>query len=188
MRQIQNATRLRLSGGRLKGRVIQTMIMNGLRPTTDANRQAIFNILGDIVEDAVVADLYAGTGALGFEALSRGASTVAFAEVSDELCKLLEVNSTTLSVTDFVEIQNSEIERLPLSFWKEERFDLVFADPPYERYPVPSLNLIAASLKNGGIFVYEFSSRSPVLENVSGLTLLKLKKSGDTTIAFYRKG
>jgi 16S rRNA (guanine(966)-N(2))-methyltransferase RsmD len=187
MRVIQNATRLRISGGTLKGRYIQTVAVRGLRPTTDANRQALFNVLGDIVNDAKVLDLYAGTGSFGFEALSRGCAEAVFVEANGELCELLEKNSESLGVKDLVKIEEGKIEKLSDSFWNSADFNLVFADPPYEQFPLLCTDRIALLMNEDGIFVYEFSSRNKFQSDISGLDLIKTKVYGDTSFAFYRK-
>jgi len=187
MRVIQNATKLRLSGGRHRGRFIKTIILEGLRPTTDANRQALFNILGDVVSGAKVADLYAGTGSFGFEALSRGADSVVFVEANNDLCELLEKNSETLGLDGVVKIENSRLEQLSDSFWSNTSFDIIFADPPYEIFTFPCIVPIARALKDDGVLIYEYSSRNKLPDDFGGLTLVKTKVNGDTSIAFYRK-
>lgn len=126
---------LRLTGGVFKGREIQTPPhADTTRPTQAKIRQAIFNSLQAVTPQARVLDLFAGSGALGFEALSREASRVVFVERDRLARKILDENSTRLNVRDRV-----EIAALPVEDWIERRsgadlalFDLVFADPPYD--------------------------------------------------------
>ncbi|MBI4041898.1 MAG: 16S rRNA (guanine(966)-N(2))-methyltransferase RsmD, partial [Deltaproteobacteria bacterium] len=128
---------MRIIGGKFKGRVLKSggkgRGKRSVRPTTGLVRGAIFNILGkEGVQGKRVLDLFAGTGALGLEALSRGAESVIFIESDRGALQLLEENISILEVKGLVEIRASEVFRgLSVVETKGENFNLIFADPPY---------------------------------------------------------
>ncbi|HLL26143.1 MAG TPA: 16S rRNA (guanine(966)-N(2))-methyltransferase RsmD [Xanthobacteraceae bacterium] len=125
---------MRIVGGKFRGRNLKGPSSNAIRPTSDRLREAIFNILvhayADPITDARVLDLFAGTGALGFEAVSRGAKYVLFVEEAAEARALIRENIETLSLTGATKIFRRDAARLgdrgPM-----EPFDLGFCDPPY---------------------------------------------------------
>jgi 16S rRNA (guanine966-N2)-methyltransferase len=127
---------MRVIGGRLRGRALKGPISNAIRPTADRLRESIFNILahayGDPITDARVLDLFAGTGALGIEALSRGARFALFVEEAAEARALIRTNVEALGLTGVTRIFRRDASRLgdakPI-----EPFNLVFCDPPYGR-------------------------------------------------------
>ncbi|MBX7212335.1 MAG: 16S rRNA (guanine(966)-N(2))-methyltransferase RsmD [Verrucomicrobiaceae bacterium] len=103
----------------------------GTRPTTDRVRQAVFSMIGETVVGARVLDLFAGSGALGLEALSRGALSAVFVERHPAACKVIHENIARTRLTD-ARVQQGEVSRVLQSLARQgERFDLVFADPPY---------------------------------------------------------
>ncbi|HYT64289.1 MAG TPA: 16S rRNA (guanine(966)-N(2))-methyltransferase RsmD [Gemmatimonadales bacterium] len=121
---------LRIIAGEFKGRRLKTPTTNKVRPTSDRVREAWFSILQQSIPDARVLDLFAGSGALGFEALSRGAVSVDFVENSKASLAAIRDNATTLNVGDRVTIHRSDAlgfaERL-----QPAQYDIAFADPPY---------------------------------------------------------
>lgn len=123
---------IRITGGELRGREVKTPPGARTRPTLAKVRQALFNSIQSSVPDARVLDLFAGSGALGFEALSRGASSVVFVESSRQAVKVLEFNAQTLGVAARVTILCEPLEKLIAREGLAGPFDLVLADPPYE--------------------------------------------------------
>jgi 16S rRNA (guanine966-N2)-methyltransferase len=121
---------MRIIAGEFRGRRIQPPPGSHVRPTADRVREAWFSILGDAVPGATVLDLFAGSGALGLEALSRGAAHVTFVELSPPSLQALRGNIATLGVADRVTVHRGDalrfVDRLP-----ERAFDVAFADPPY---------------------------------------------------------
>ncbi len=179
--------RFRISGGSVKGRFITVPAVSGLRPTTEANRQSIFNILGDIIADSRVADLFSGTGLLGFESMSRGASSVLFVEKNPLLAKLLRDNASLLGFGSSTEVVNDDVARKSWQVNKTAAFDIVMADPPYGA-GANLLGLAENLLKNNGLFVFESSSREEINEVQGTFFLEKVRKKGDTMFTIYRKG
>jgi 16S rRNA (guanine966-N2)-methyltransferase len=120
---------VRIIGGRWRGRKLPVLNEAGLRPTPDRVRETLFNWLMPTIQDTVVLDICAGTGVLGFEALSRGASKVLFIESNKKLCGAIREIREVLDAEAEVIQQNATDLGLVLT---ERKFDLVFLDPPYQ--------------------------------------------------------
>ncbi|MCH9031742.1 MAG: 16S rRNA (guanine(966)-N(2))-methyltransferase RsmD, partial [candidate division Zixibacteria bacterium] len=156
-------------------------------PSTDKTRQAIFNILSHETPGARVLDLFAGSGALGIEALSRGAKSAVFVDKSSPVIDVLKQNLKSLELS----------ERVINSDWKKAlkslsdaglEFELIFADPPYDEFPQEDVAAVIAKvslLASEGILIIESSVRDTP---ASSLTLLKTRVFGHTQISFYHKG
>ena len=122
-------TDLRITSGALRGQKILTPKLAVTHPMGSRERLAIMNSLSSHLEGKVVLDVFSGTGALGFEALSRGAKHVSFIENHREVAKLIRQNAENLGVSDQVRIFAKKAEALTF----DNRFDIVFADPPYDK-------------------------------------------------------
>jgi 16S rRNA (guanine966-N2)-methyltransferase len=120
---------LRIISGKYKGQLVPFQA-DHIRPTTDRVKESLFNILGDFCDNARVLDLFAGTGSLGFEALSRGAREVVFVEQNRKSIDIIRRNHEKLRVSESLQIVNKDV----LSFLRSysgEPFDLIFIDPPF---------------------------------------------------------
>lgn len=163
---------------------------NVTRPTSDRVREAIFNVLRHVIPEAKVLDLFAGTGALGLESLSRGAASCVFVENDSQALQCLRKNLTHTQFTSgkIVETDALHFAANPRS---PQLFDLIFADPPYHRNGAPDLAgpLLTSSLPlaSGGILVLEVESERPDPENLDGLKLIKRKNYGKTSILYFEK-
>lgn len=157
-----------------------------LRPTSGLVREALFNILGDSVGDVRVLDLYAGTGALGIEALSRGAGEATFVETEAASARAIV---QSLARTGLAEHGTVIRARLPGALKSlEGTYDLIVMDPPYDALEAPeTLVEAAALLAPGGVFVYEHASRYNPPERPAGLILTERRVYGDSALAFYRR-
>ena len=183
---------MRIVGGKFKGHSIAPPSGSATRPTTDRVRESVFNILAHGVEGfdldgARVLDLFAGTGAMGLEAISRGARFCQFVEESAEARGLIRRNADAVGVIGQVKIWRRDATLLgPCA--PQPAFDLVFADPPYgkglgER---ALLALVAGGwLCPGAIIVLEETIKADV-GPVEGLSLIDERDYGDTRIRFYR--
>lgn len=186
---------MRITGGTLGGRALAAPSDNRVRPTSDKVRQAIFNILahqdfgdGFALEGARVADLFAGTGALGIEAISRGAAFVLFIEDSGESRALIHRNVEALELTGVTKIWRRDATKLgPMAPGAGGPFELVFLDPPYRK------NLIApalAALRDGGwlapgaLIVAESAANEDALETPPGFRTLDVRIYGETQVTF----
>jgi 16S rRNA (guanine(966)-N(2))-methyltransferase RsmD len=142
---------VRITGGSLKGRLLVSPKRSGVRPTTDRLRSSVFSILGSKISDSYVLDLFSGTGAFGIEALSRGAKFVAFLD-KDTSC--LKQNLTSLNLRDNVKIFTGDYKSILKKISLD--FDIIFIDPPYEKYkPSEILNSVKHLCRDKTLVVYE---------------------------------
>jgi len=128
---------IRIIAGRFRGRVLKVPDVDGLRPTGSKVREALFNILGQDLTGRAVLDLYAGTGALGFEAASRGASRVVFVEADRGLALGLRRSAETLGVTGVARVVAGRVEDVLTAGSVSGTFDVILADPPYGAVDAP---------------------------------------------------
>ncbi len=179
---------MRIIAGALKGRSLAP-VKGRIRPTAAKVREAIFNILGPAVTGIRVLDLFAGTGALGIEALSRGATAAVFVEEHPGALKVLRRNLTDLGLMD-----RSAVWPLPVAAalkklaGRGERFGLAFLDPPYGGgAAVAALGALAVFdlLLPGAPVVVEHSRRETLPEVCGQLERLEVRRYGDTQVAFY---
>ncbi|MBY0471745.1 16S rRNA (guanine(966)-N(2))-methyltransferase RsmD [bacterium] len=150
---------LKLTGGEFRGRTIHTPSGDKTRPTQAKLRQALFNSIFTHLPDAAVLDLFSGSGCLGFEALSRGASAVVFVENSKPAGQVIRKNMETLEVEDRATLLNGTVEGLKAECVRMGPYDVVLADPPYERgWEMKLLTELdwQALLKPNGIFCLEW--------------------------------
>ena len=178
---------LRISGGEYKGQRLRSSDGPDLRPTSERVRLAIFSILGQsALDQARVLDLYAGTGALGIEALSRGAAWADFVESDGRRSRNIGVNLKDLGLADRARVYRSRVERA-LNI-VSGRYDLVFADPPYGAEPWEWLlgRLEEKGLLNeDAVLVAEHSPRSELAERYGGLGQASHHRYGDTVVSVY---
>jgi 16S rRNA (guanine966-N2)-methyltransferase len=172
---------MRIAGGRDKGRRIKVS-RKGIRPTKALVREAIFDIIGTKIYDAEILDIFAGSGALGLEAISRGAKRCVFVEKNP---KILLQNIQNFSLMNNTEVIKSDF-RAGCRRVKDKQFDVIFLDPPYNKnYVQKTIKLISHYnlLKENGVIVAEHSEKEEfdVPEN-----LLQIKKRvyGDTAVTF----
>ena len=187
---------LRLTGGEFRGRLIQAPDNNKTRPTQAKLRQALFNSIQMQVPDACVLDLFAGSGSLGFEALSRGAEKVVFAENSKGALKLLEKNIAILGVEDRVEIvsepllTSAAIARIAES----APFQIILADPPYsDGWELKLLENLPFEtwLSAAGLFCIEWGTQKSQVdllpERVPFLVKTREKVYGDSVLTTFTR-
>lgn len=182
---------MRIVGGEFGGRPLATPRTQAIRPTSDRARQAVFNVIAhnfaEALEGTRVLDLFAGTGALGLEALSRGAAQGLFIEESAEGRGLLRENVEAFGLQGRAKIFRRDATRMG-NVGTIQPFDLVFADPPYGRALAEAALASALAggwLVPGALVVVEEASATP-FEPVAGLALLERRSWGDTTVAFCR--
>ena len=178
---------MRIIGGKHKRRKLLSVPGIDTRPTTDRVRETLFNILSSDIPNAFVLDIYAGTGALGLEALSRGAKYAAFFEFNPKALSIIKRNIATLK-----EEQNSRVVKCDatkkISFDEsfKGKFDLVFMDPPYDKDMVKKtlVNLNDSKLlANGAICVVEHSKKE-LIEDIENFTVHDERVYGRTKVSF----
>jgi 16S rRNA (guanine966-N2)-methyltransferase len=177
---------MRIIAGRFKGRRLKAPTWDGLRPTSDKLRETLFNILAARVSGARVLDGYAGTGAVGIEALSRGAAHVTFIDTSRRAAALIAENLQGCSAEAVYTIECGDVPSVLRTMSAETKFDLVLLDPPYDLANVKeALDIAAAHLESDGLLVLERATRHDPDVPVS-LARVRDVKSGDSTLTFFR--
>jgi 16S rRNA (guanine966-N2)-methyltransferase len=185
---------LRITGGSARGRKLATPKSNVIRPTCDRVREALFNILGQRIAGSKVLDLFAGTGAVGIEALSRGAAFSLFVDQSLEAGRLIEVNLRACIPQPraaFVPLNLATTPHLRSLCAKMEAgacFDLVFMDPPYQKnlaQPVLAVVEKTNILATGALVVVEEHRHARLPEKVGSLFLVDYRRYGETGLWFY---
>ena len=175
---------MRVVAGRYGGRTLRAPRGRDIRPTADRVRESLFSILGD-VEDVRVADLFAGSGALGIEALSRGAEHATFVERDQGAAGVLRFNLAALGIVEGVEVFEWDALRWLETVAGRLEFDVVFLDPPYSSAPALGARLtelVPAILSPNATIVTESDKRAPL---VLDLPLDDERVYGDTRIAFH---
>jgi len=180
---------MRIISGIFKGRKLQAGKDLSIRPTTDRVKEYIFNVLQDFQQNKIVADIFSGSGNLGFEALSRGAKHVTFVEKNISSINVLKKNISTFRLTPS---QFNIINKTAEDFaeQKHEEIELYFLDPPFIFPQIQEL--IEAISKStdfqvGNLMVLEHEVSNPILKECDYYTILKQKKMGRSLISFIEK-
>ena len=181
---------MRITTGQLKGRQLLFPKSKQVRPTSEKVRKAIFDVLGDFVEDKNVLDLFSGSGALGLEALSRGARKVFFVEKRKESLLAIRKNICALKVQDKSNViagdvfaSFSRLER------KNEKFEVIIADPPYYEGLARKclLEICRYDIVNPPtVIIIEHNKKDELPKQQENYLLWQLKKYGDTFVSMYR--
>lgn len=180
---------MRIISGNWKGHRIKTVKGLLTRPTSAKVKEAIFNILGSKIKHAKILDLFAGTGNLSLEALSRGADTAVLVEKSNRAWEIAKENLKTLGFED----RSKVLKMDAFSFLHQNRqevFDLIFLDPPYHQGLV---NKVLSILKDNsllgtnGVIIMETASDEKISENIFPLEIMIIKEYGDTKIWFLQE-
>jgi len=180
---------MRVISGIYGGRVLRGPSGARTRPTSDRLRETLFNILAPEIGEATrFLDLCAGTGAVGIEAISRGAGFVTFVDKARRACGLIEENLDSLGVPEEnTEVFCSEADRF-LARNPDSRWDIVFYDPPYaESYDevLERMGGEESPLKPGGVLIVEHHSKNEMPDEVGGLRRWRLLKQGETCLSFF---
>ncbi|MBR2321104.1 MAG: 16S rRNA (guanine(966)-N(2))-methyltransferase RsmD [Clostridia bacterium] len=181
---------MRIIGGKYRSRVLAEFAGENVRPTSDRAREALFNILALKIYGARVLDLFAGSGALGIESLSRGAKEVVFNDFSKDSIAIVKKNLTTLKIpVGGVEAKVVQGDYLACLEQVRGQFDLIFIDPPYRmEYGEKALKKIAEKglLSESGIAVYERDI--PFEGEIEGLEKYDERKYGKAYLSFFKRG
>ena len=179
---------MRIISGISKGRKLLPPKGKALRPTSDRVKESIFNILGSEVKGKAVLDLFAGTGNLGIEALSRGALKAVFVEKEKQALDLIKTNLSRCGMESEAEIFSGEVERA-IAVLKDrgESFDLIVMDPPYEKGLIQRTLKKLSSVKihhQESILVIEHNRREPLPDPIERWEVVRQRKIGDTVVSF----
>jgi 16S rRNA (guanine966-N2)-methyltransferase len=174
---------VRIVAGEFRGRQLKSPTWEGLRPTSDRLRETLFNILGPSVRGARLLDGYAGTGAIGIEALSRGAAHVTFVEKDPRAVRLIEANLAMLGASGAI-IRAGLAEAV--TRLGGQGFDVIVLDPPYaDTAAVEALGAAALLAREGTRVVVEHATRHAPPAELAGLRLTRTVKAGDSGLSFY---
>jgi len=179
---------MRIISGTSKGRKLVTPRSQSLRPTSDRVKESMFNILQDDIVGKVVLDLFAGTGNLGIEALSRGAKKTIFVEKGRQALRLIQRNLTQFGLESQSEILPKDANRaIGILKQKGESFDLILMDPPYQKGLIQKTLMTLNSHQiyhKDSILVIEHNRREPLSTVMEGWNLIRQRRIGDTLISF----
>ena len=182
---------MRVIGGKFGSRRLKGPGMLRVRPTSDRLRETLFNVLGPTVEDCFFVDLYAGTGAIGIEAASRGARKVVFVEKHAATARLLRQNLDSLSIRSGIELMAGDtVEGLQRLAARHLVADFIFLDPPYEKTEEceRALGFIDAShlLVPVSRVIVEHSVKAELPNRFERIERVRLIEQGDAALSFYR--
>lgn len=176
---------VRIISGEFGGRKIEAPDNSRTHPMSERVRNALFNSLGDRIAGTVVLDVFAGTGSVGIEALSRGAKHATFIERDRIAQKILAKNITALGLEDRV-----DVVRTSASNWLEsagtEEFDIIFADPPYHDVQFSTVERLFGLLKKGGLMILSHPGRGEI-PTKTGVVVVDNRSYGNAYLTFYRR-
>ncbi|MEZ5613295.1 MAG: 16S rRNA (guanine(966)-N(2))-methyltransferase RsmD [Rhodocyclaceae bacterium] len=176
-------SRVRIIGGRWRSRLLEVAAVPGLRPTPDRVRETVFNWLGQDLTGLTVLDLFAGTGAMGFEAASRGASRVVMVEQSAAACAVLQQSAKTL-LAEGVEIVRGDAVKFAQS--TAASFDVIFLDPPYNKGLVECVAPLIGNLLAPGGWLYVEAERP--MSNLGPYSTVRQGKAGQVYYQLMQQG
>ncbi len=185
---------MRIIAGKYRGRKLKSPPSLETRPTSDRLRETLFNILAPRIKGARFLDLCAGSGAVGIEALSRGAAHATFVDLSRRMCELIEANLEPLELGDeelkVVIAGASEFLRRSLKT-ESQPFDIIFYDPPYEADYDGVLGYVgehtAVLFAEAGVLIAEHYRKNDLKEEFGRLKRYRVVKQGDSCLSFYSR-
>ena len=177
---------MRIIAGRFKGRTLEGPPATGVRPTSDRLRETLFNLVDVEMPGCTVLDAFAGTGAIGLEAISRGAHHATFVERDPKAIAVIRRNVAACGAGNQCVIMPTDFIGFSRRFDNEPQFDLVLLDPPYDYLEIDAVLAGAATLlRPGGLVVLEHARKRAVPEDVPRLVLRRRVKAGDSQLSFY---
>lgn len=180
---------IRITGGNFRGRNVPSPDTSKTRPTASRTREALFNILQG-VENCRVLDLFAGTGIMGIEALSRGAASVTAVEMAKAQARLILQAYKSLALESKLNLLETSVLTLSKDvLCKEEGFDLIYADPPFKDMEYPDLRSFWEWLNPGGVAVFEAPTKKLPgwAKDAESEDLLQIRKYGESSLLIFRK-
>jgi 16S rRNA (guanine(966)-N(2))-methyltransferase RsmD len=189
---------MRVIAGAYKGRNLKSPPSLAVRPTSDRLRETLFNVIAPRIEDARFLDLCAGAGAVGIEALSRGASHATFVDRSRRSCQLIESNVALCRIPeeqyeiyqttaeDFIRdtFSHKKAQKAQKTTGQEDGWDIVFFDPPYKEDYLRTLDLLGDF---GGLLIVEHHHKNNLPETIGNLVKTRILKQGDSSLSFYER-
>lgn len=183
---------LRVISGSAKGHGLKTVKGGTTRPTSDKVKGALYNIIAAYVEGSTVLDVFAGTGSLGIEALSRGAASAVFFDKSPICCGIIKDNLQHTKLADKALVYNVDYAAGIKKVHQEgHKFDIIIMDPPYNKnFIQEALKLLTINdiIVDDGIIIAEHSTMDKLPESCGKLKVIDTRKYGDTMITIYKDG
>lgn len=176
---------MRVITGKARGRMLETLKGNDVRPTTDKVKEAIFSAVQFELEGRHFLDLFAGSGQMGIEALSRGASTATFIDRSKLATRVIERNLSVTNLKQFANVRTMD----SVDFIKSttEEFDIIFVDPPYNKGIIQEvMPLCAQRMKKTGVIICESALNDEILQKYYKFTLDRQRTYGKIKVNIYR--
>lgn len=181
---------MRVISGKLKGRMLKGFDIEGTRPTMDRVKESVFASIQDKIEDSIVLDLFAGSGNLGIEAISNGASICYFVDFNLKCIQAIQENIKMFQIEEeCIVLKNDYLHALKEFRDKNLQFDIIFIDPPYKYCIKNELlkNILDYHLlAEDGIIVFEYQNDEKIDDNIF-LELIRDKKYGDKYVSVYKK-
>jgi 16S rRNA (guanine(966)-N(2))-methyltransferase RsmD len=178
---------MRVITGIAKGKPLHSLSGKDTRPTGDKIKESIFSIIQFKVQDAIVLDLFAGSGQLGIEALSRGAKKAYFADINGQAVEIVKANLEYTRLED-----SSRVDKLPYDAFLrlcKDTFDIAFIDPPYEKGLIEkALPLLAPKMNKDSVIICEHEKRLQLPETIEDFTIDKIYEHGSVTVTILRNG
>lgn len=181
---------MRIISGKYAKRNLFTLKSNRTRPTSDKVKESLFNSLGQFFQGGNVLDLYAGSGALGIEAVSRGCDHASLVDINHAACTIIKKNVALTKEEQRFNVYNMRSSAaLKLFSENDEKFDLVFLDPPYakEKIAKDMLQMVKSNLLNDHAIVVAETDDHTELGEITGFSLNKEHHLGKTIVRIYRK-
>ena len=181
---------MRIVAGRYRSRRLKVGPEEGVRPTSDRLRETLFNILGDRVIESVFLDAYAGVGAIGIEAISRGARRVNFVDCEKKACDVVRANLESLGIEDGYRVYHMDLsEALGLCLGEALRFNIAFLDPPYDREDLYQRDLEQFGrdrlIDEGGLLIVEHRRTMEMPDAAGSMIRGRTLQQGDSVLSFY---
>jgi 16S rRNA (guanine966-N2)-methyltransferase len=174
---------MRVIAGEFRSRRLKSLPGLNTRPTPDRMRETLFNVLASRIPDCVFLDIYAGTGAVGIEALSRGARRAIFIEKNRAAVDVIRENLAALGLQSRAEVFSSKAA----TALERARADIAFLDPPYEMSKEYEASMAALDQSETGLVIVQHSSHFTPQEEYGSLERYRAIKQGDNSLSFYRK-
>jgi len=173
---------MRVIGGEYRSRRLKSLPGLNTRPTPDRLRETLFNVLSPDIVDSIFLDAYAGTGAVGIEALSRGARRCVFVEKNRAAVDVIRQNLESLGATGRAEVFTGKA----LAVLERVTADIIFMDPPYEMEKEYEAALSAIAKSSTGLVIAQHAARFELLSDYGALRRYRVLKQGDNSLSFYR--
>jgi len=178
---------MRIISGKCRGLNLETLKGENTRPTLDRVKESVFNILGNNFFDLAILDLFAGSGALGLEALSRGAKSCDFVDLSKEAIKVIKKNIDKCRMNELSTVHQCDFE-VAIKKFPESYFDVVFLDPPYGKdMGILAISKMDKIIKDTGIIILETDNTEDIPDTIECFERYDVRKYGRVMISFFRK-